>query len=277
MNDPAFLFYYRDFKSSTENLTLEQKGAYITLMCLQAENGHITEKDMLKICSNICYNTMTVSVNENLVNWLKTKFIEDPLRPGCFINKRLASEIQKRRSYSESRRKNRSSKKIETYDSTYDNTYEKHMVNANENRNRNINENIEKGGVGEKTNSKAEAEVISIPCTPTHQIDTDGTFITAQEFLQNDQIWMEMLCRNVRITPEECMKRLERFSLKMEGEGKYYNPLTDRSRARAQFQKWCLTWSDNEKTHTATKTPPKKNAAARQLERMMNGENIFAQ
>lgn len=162
MKDPAFLFYHRDFLVGTENMSLAATGAYIKLMCIQADQGHVTEKHMKKICSNICFETMQISLDENTYNEVKTKFTETAPGSGLYINNRLAEEIQKRIKYSESRRKNRKPKTEKTYDVTYDNTYvetyEKHMVNANANANINtdINENI-KGGMGGKSkNEKTE-------------------------------------------------------------------------------------------------------------------------
>ena len=48
---------------------------------------------------------------------------------GYFFNERLSTEIQKRKSYSESRRNNRTKKDVSNISSSYD----KHMENINEN------------------------------------------------------------------------------------------------------------------------------------------------
>lgn len=90
--DPAFLFYSSDFLTGTCCMTNEQKGAYITLMCLQHQKGHLPEKDMIKICGRL---------DEDIIE----KFIKD--NEGKYYNKRLEEEIIKRRNYSESRRLNR--------------------------------------------------------------------------------------------------------------------------------------------------------------------------
>lgn len=90
--DPAFLFYSSDFLTGTCCMTNEQKGAYITLMCLQHQKGHLQEKDMKKICGGL---------DEDVIE----KFVRDD--EGRYYNKRLEEEIIRRKNYSESRRLNR--------------------------------------------------------------------------------------------------------------------------------------------------------------------------
>lgn len=92
MKDPAFLFYSNDFLSGTMLMTDEEKGQYITLLCLQHQKGHLKEKDMLSICKEY---------NEELFS----KFEKD--ENGKYFNKRLEEEITRRKKYSESRRNNR--------------------------------------------------------------------------------------------------------------------------------------------------------------------------
>lgn len=108
MKDPAFLFYSSDFLTGTVTLTNEQTGKYIKLLCMQHQKGHLTEKDMLKIC-----NTYDEDVYD--------KFVKD--NDGKFYNKRLETEVNKRKAYSESRRNNRLGKNNTCM------TYDKHMVN----------------------------------------------------------------------------------------------------------------------------------------------------
>jgi len=166
MRDPAFLFYYRDFKSATESMTNTARGAYIQLLCHQAEKGYITDNDMKKICSDIDFVNMKIIVDEKTYLQVKEKFMETEPESGRFINVRLSEEIEKRVKYSESRRKNRASKIENTYDITYDSTHEKHMsihmVNANANRNINTNK---EGVQGEKKPESQKAKTKSQPPT----------------------------------------------------------------------------------------------------------------
>ena len=122
--DPAFLFYSNDFLTGTYLMTNEQVGQYIRLMCLQHQKGHLTEKDMLKICKRYDKDIFE-------------KFKKDD--DGNYYNLRLQTEIDKRREYSKSRANNRKNKL------TYENIckrYVLHMENENENININ-NINIE--------------------------------------------------------------------------------------------------------------------------------------
>jgi len=121
MKDPAVLFYTADFITGTLTMNYEQKGKYITLLCLQHQKGYLTEKDMLNICS---------TYDEDIFN----KFIE---KEGKYYNERMFKESEKRRKYSESRRINRLATKEEN---NICDTYDKHMENININS---ININIE--------------------------------------------------------------------------------------------------------------------------------------
>jgi uncharacterized membrane protein YvbJ len=44
--DPALLFYSGDFLVGTFTMTMEQRGRYITLLCLQHQQGFLTENDL---------------------------------------------------------------------------------------------------------------------------------------------------------------------------------------------------------------------------------------
>lgn len=109
---PAFLFYTSDFLTGTRLMTYEEIGKYITLLCLQHQHGHLSEKDMLKIC-------------EVYIPPIYEKFEIDS--DGKYFNNRVEIEGVKRQRFVESRRENRSSK-----------TYVKHMENENVNENINI-------------------------------------------------------------------------------------------------------------------------------------------
>lgn len=95
--DPAFLFYSNDFLSGTFTMSDEQVGKYVRLLCLQHQKKELTENDMLNICK---------SYDEDVYS----KFIKT--KRNTFYNKRLADEMDRRKKYSDSRRKNRLSKNI---------------------------------------------------------------------------------------------------------------------------------------------------------------------
>ena len=145
MKDPAFLFYSSDFLSGTMLMSNEEVGIYIKLLCLQHQQGHLKEKDMLSI-----------GATEKVFS----KFVKD--NDGNYYNERLEYEDNKRKAYSESRKNNR--KKKETYEEDMKNicnSYEEHM--ENENVNENINENNrKKGSKGKKEDKIDFAEFVSM-------------------------------------------------------------------------------------------------------------------
>ena len=138
--DPAFLFYSSDFLTGTSFLTNEQVGMYIRLLCHQHQNGHLKEKDILKICG---------SHDEDIFD----KFEKDS--DGLFFNERLDTEINKRKAYSESRANNRKKKELPeektiTHEKDMLNTsitYVEHMENENENEDIIIIDNLNKDDI----------------------------------------------------------------------------------------------------------------------------------
>jgi uncharacterized protein YdaU (DUF1376 family) len=88
--DPAFLFYSSDFLSGVTDLTMEERGQYITLLCLQHQKGELNEK------------TIRLTVGSVSVDVL-AKFQKSG---DCYKNLRLETEILKRLEFTESRRLN---------------------------------------------------------------------------------------------------------------------------------------------------------------------------
>ena len=132
--DPAFLFYSADFIVGTYEMTDEQVGRYIRLMCLQHQKGHLSESVVLSV--------MGGEIDKEVIGKLKR---DDD---GLYYNERLDEETNKRRKYSESRAKNRKggavSKSHDNHMSNICNSYDEHMVNENENVNVNVNETDKK-------------------------------------------------------------------------------------------------------------------------------------
>lgn len=92
--DPAFLFYYNDFLVGVDHMTDEQVGQYIKCLCHQANRGSIRNEHMINICKS--------SVNHKIIT---EKFKTDP--DGGLFNERLRLELDKRKSFCNSRRDNR--------------------------------------------------------------------------------------------------------------------------------------------------------------------------
>ena len=134
--DPAFLFYSSDFLVGVSDMTMEERGQYITLLCLQHTKGHLTKKNIL------------VGVGQVSDDVLAKFTIDDN---GCYYNERLEKEVNKRKAYSESRKKNGAKKwekekhmqtENDAYASAYGYAYDMHTENVNENKNINIIKNI---------------------------------------------------------------------------------------------------------------------------------------
>lgn len=86
--DPAFLFYSSDFLSGVADLTMDERGQYITLLCVQHQKGFLSDK------------TIRLSVGLVSVDVL-AKFIKD--NNGNYFNERLYVESEKRNKFTESR------------------------------------------------------------------------------------------------------------------------------------------------------------------------------
>lgn len=93
--DPAFLFYPNDYIGGTMGMTFEEKGAYIELLMMQFNRGHMT--------SHMIGQTIG-----QLWDTVKVKFIQDS--KGLWFNKRLEEEQTKRKMFTDSRKNNLSGK-----------------------------------------------------------------------------------------------------------------------------------------------------------------------
>lgn len=121
MKNPAVLLYTSDFITGTLFMSNEEVGAYIRLLCMQHQKGHLSKQEILQICkSEIVFNSIMIHFKQD--------------SEGLYFNERMDQEKEKRTKYSESRANNRKKK---------EKTYEKDMENKNENINIYINNNKE--------------------------------------------------------------------------------------------------------------------------------------
>ena len=125
--DPAFLFYPGDYVSGTMGMTFEEKGAYMDLLMLQFNRGHMTH--------HMIHHTVG-----HLWDQVKCKFVQDD--EGLWYNVRLDIEKEKRKTFTESRRNNIKSKTKSKQESSYEIHMSKHMTPHMENENENINKDI---------------------------------------------------------------------------------------------------------------------------------------
>ena len=125
--DPAFLFYPGDYVSGTMGMTFEEKGAYMDLLMLQFNRGHMN--------THMIQHTIG-----HLWEQVKSKFIQD--EEGLWYNVRLDFEKEKRKTFTESRRNNIKPKEKPKNEPSYETHMDSHMTPHMENENENINKDI---------------------------------------------------------------------------------------------------------------------------------------
>src|SRR5690606_9726578 len=204
--DPAFLFYPGDFMQGTQTFTREEKGAYMDLLILQFNEGHLSI-DSIKRCLNGDF--------ERIWPFLQKKFRTDA--DGFFFNERLEIEIEKRRKYSQSRRDNRKKKEESEHMNNISNTYVQHMENENENEN--VIENERKEGVQGKEN---------VPRATVEDILSEESL--ASIF---DEIFLDILRKNYSHLDVD--EELRLFKVKVRGSPEEYQH-RDRGGIRLAFQ-----------------------------------------
>jgi hypothetical protein len=144
-SDPAVLFYTSDFISGTLLFSYEQKGQYISLLCLQHQiyPDHIPENHMISVC--LSYDSPVIK-----------KFVKDEF--GKYYNERMLFEIEKRINFCNSRSNNKSGRKSKkSYENHMNNHMLQHMENENENENR-IEDAIENKTLRFKTELNSHTE-----------------------------------------------------------------------------------------------------------------------
>lgn len=119
--DPAFLWYPNDYIGGTMGMTFEEKGAYVELLMMQFNRGHMTTH-------------MIGQTVGQLWDTIQVKFKKDD--KGLWYNARLEDEQNKRRIFTESRRNNVSGKNQYSNKPLKESGHmTSHMENENENEN----------------------------------------------------------------------------------------------------------------------------------------------
>lgn len=220
--DPAFLFYSNDFDAATKFFTHEQVGKYLRLLIAQHQHGHLSDKQMTFICGS-----HDVDVFD--------KFQKDDT--GMFFNQRLEAEVNRRKSFSESRSLNR---KRGIMTKTKDNidicqTSVEHMGQhmETEAETETITEISSEGGVGETISEHV----------------TQNTFVIRKQF--KDSIWgndLEAFCGHTHTIFQTYKPQIKR---------KLYHALMDnsnRDNVRLKDDEWhsraCKFYSNNPQWYT---------------------------
>jgi hypothetical protein len=89
--DPAFMMYSGDFLSGTFTMNYEQRGKYITLMCIQHQKGYLTDADMKSVLNEEDY-------------LLAEKFYKAD--DGNWYNQKMTDVINERKEYTANRLRN---------------------------------------------------------------------------------------------------------------------------------------------------------------------------
>ncbi len=124
--DPAFLFYPGDWLGGTMGMSFEEKGAYMELLMMQFNRGHMTEH-------------MVGQAIGQLWDKVQVKFIQD--KDGLYYNERLDFEKEKRKTFTESRRNNIEGKNQYSKQDEKEGHLEGHMTTHMEDGNVNVNVN----------------------------------------------------------------------------------------------------------------------------------------
>jgi uncharacterized protein YdaU (DUF1376 family) len=144
--DPAFLFYPNDWLGGTMGMSFEEKGAYLELLLMQFNRGHMTEH-------------MIRHMVGQLWDKIKVKFSVDD--DGLYYNKRLKVEHENRKSYSASRRNNLKGTNQHTKKTG-------HMTSHMENEDENEDENeIKDRGMGKGWDTKPGKELLGMALDET--------------------------------------------------------------------------------------------------------------
>lgn len=172
--DPAVLFYTSDFLSGTFTMDYEQKGKYITLLCIQHQKGFLTEKDL-----------KAVLIDTDIEVFNKFILADD----GFYYNLKMKECAEKRKAYSESRRNNRKSKSDKNNDmNSLSKRYEEHMINTS----KSYDKHMETGNENEYINANQDAAANEIIITKPMLERIMDKFINIDSRFKFNSVMMEI-------------------------------------------------------------------------------------
>ena len=206
MKDPAFLFYPNDWLGGTMGMTFEQKGAYIDLLMLQFNRGHMTTHMIGQVLGQN---------GGQIWESIKEKFEED--EQGRYFNRRLEDEQNKRKAYTESRRNNIKGEnqytkppKKQDDDSGH---MDGHMTSHMENENRN--EDIDKSKSKKCKNKTIEERETDFTQSVT-SINKEQEILTDLQVAKFLNYWTERSGVKMRYEKErtfDAKRRMERWAM----------------------------------------------------------------
>jgi hypothetical protein len=89
--DPAFLMYSGDFLSGTFTMSYEQRGKYITLMCIHHQKGFLTSADMKSVLNEEDYILAEKFYKADDGNWYNEKMLDVINERKTYTENRLAN------------------------------------------------------------------------------------------------------------------------------------------------------------------------------------------
>lgn len=127
--DPAFLFYSSDFLTGVMFMSMEERGQYITMLCILHQHGGALDLKSLEF--------VVGKVSDKVLSKFKRS------KEGKLYNARLSEESKKRKAFCDSRRKNiqKRYKKPTSVDASVKHM-DQHMENANANTNAKEDKNV---------------------------------------------------------------------------------------------------------------------------------------
>jgi uncharacterized protein YdaU (DUF1376 family) len=187
--DPAFLFYPNDWLGGTLGMTFEEKGAYMELLMLQFNRGHMTSHMIGQTVGQI---------------WdkIKDKFQTD--ENGLYYNIRLELEQSKRKEYSISRLKNKLGKNQYSKKEKEIGHMTSHMIGHMEDENINEDINIIKDI---KTVFNFKKELLNLGIS--EKIATDWMKVRKDKKASNTETAFNSIKREIEKSgklPDECIK-----------------------------------------------------------------------
>jgi uncharacterized protein YdaU (DUF1376 family) len=175
--DPAFLFYSNDFLTGTLTLSFEDRGKYITILCLMHQQGRLDEQTVKFIVGEISSNLMS-------------KFCRDT--DGKWYNKRLEEETERRNKFTESRRNNAKKKSSKEIVSPLENHTLEHMHKHMENENKDI--------INTLTNNKNSID-----------IKDSNSWESEKKYFKNEEVYFYKICSEYKYTKDEINLKVEDF------------------------------------------------------------------
>jgi len=223
--DPAVLWYFGDWQGGTITLSRQQKGCYMDLLCAQFNSGPLSPEEIETVLGN------------DFAAWqgsLSKKFKKNG--EGMFYNERLQAEMQKRRTYSESRKKNLSSKP-----SFLNHHMDAHMGvhMENKNKNRDINKNTNEKTIEIKNENEKKARLVEF-----------------EKLALSDAAWVEAVCRANHVAVKNISVRTAEFnSHVMAGGIAVSNP----EHYQTWFRNWLLTQNYLQTKNKSAGVPQRSN------------------